>query len=146
MKKEEFGFLLKRKEFEGKSQKEIRTEIRNLIDSQKLFKQQAREIKRLNKLVESLEKKLDKKKQDKFLEGLGQSKPKVKTITKVQASPFADTKELRRILLTLNGKTKKSDISKSAEVLDKKVADGLKFLLMYKLIKKEGDSYIRNKI
>jgi len=132
MKQEETQLIAKRGEFEGKSQQEINTEISNLINSQRLFKIQTKEIERKDKLINQLDAQIEKLKQKNFLIGLNQQKKEVK---EDKDDGLANTKELRRIILCLKGKELDiNSIRTNAEVENKQATDGINFLVRYNLV------------
>ena len=148
MNENEKRYLMKNKFFDGKSINQANEEITNLINSQQLFKEQKREIKKLNKIIERLKKKLEKKIKIKFLEGLGLKKEKEK-LQVIKEHPRALEKiatilHLKRImnLLKLSNPSTLNEICKDCGMKKSQAKSAILFLVNHQLIKKVDGKYV----
>jgi len=136
MKSEEVGVLIKNKKEEGKDTPTIFNEIRTLKESQIIFKEQKREIQRLNKELEKIGKQLETLKEKQFREGL---KPKVE-VKEDKDNKNHTIKIMARILNILE--TENRDLTQT-QLKDfcctshPKIVPCLMFLTKHNLIKKE---------
>jgi len=159
MNENEKKYLIKNKLTEGKGIIQSTEEITNLINSQKLFKEQGREIKKQttklnkqNKEIEKLKKKLSKKNKVKFLEGLGLKKEK-KKLNVIKEHPIilektATILHLKRIMNLLNFSKPLtfSEISEDCGISKIQTKSGISFLIKHNLIRKKREKYTKGEV
>ena len=143
MNNQELTYLGRSKFFEGKTSNQIHLEINNLINSQKLFKEQNRTIKRLTKEIEKLNKKIEKKQKSKFLQGLKQAPIQIEKKTNLRRT--ANVHQLKRILTLLQSSEKPLNLQyiyKTCGMLRSQAESAKLFLINHNLIKRKKDGYI----
>lgn len=148
MKQEELKYLESEKVRNGKSLELARAEIKNLINSQKGFKELKREIQVLKRKLETKDKEIDKLRKHNF-SLLPRPEKKINEIKSSNNNEIT-LKELNRIMSILESENRigLSDLRKTCIIEANKMKGALNFLTRYNLIKQipEGNTLMIEKI
>ena len=144
MKKEEKICLKDNKLKEGKTYKQALKEIKRLEQSQIIFKENEREIKRLNKKIKQLEKENSELKNKLFKLNLELNTLQEEKRNKLKEKDNGELKYLKRIIMILSDEKKPmtiSELAKACLTVTKKIYPCVGFLEKNNLInyKKDAD-------
>lgn len=144
MKRDEKRCLTHNKVGEGKDYPQIHEEINTLNKSQLIFKEQGREIRKLNTKIRKLEDENKKLKKEKLVKGL---KPKILPQNNIKNSDThcATIKDLIRIIIILKSEPKGMTITELRKInygsKYEKIKPSLVFLIKYNIVGEKESKY-----